>query len=156
MTANLGYYDGVIFHRVVPGFVAQTGDPHGDGSGGESIYGTMFDDELVGRLSHNRRGIVSMASSGHNTNGSQFFFTFRDCTQLDGTHTIFGYVDAKSLSVLDEIEVAKTKHKRPVNPIKIFTATVCENPWQDQPLPPGAYLPDKPLVEEKEKKCIIS
>jgi peptidyl-prolyl cis-trans isomerase-like 1 len=72
-----GYYDGVAIHRITPVLV-QTGDPLGDGSGGESIYGHVFDDEITKRLSHNKRGTVSMANSGPNSNGSQFFITFEE------------------------------------------------------------------------------
>merc|ERR1719271_1564156 len=94
--AKHGYYDGCIFHRVVKNFMCQTGDPDPDTqntTGGESIYGQYFDDEVVAALSHDRPGVVSMANAGLNTNSSQFFITFRACEHLDGKHTIFGYVD---------------------------------------------------------------
>lgn len=154
--AKHGYYDGVIFHRVVPDFVAQTGDPYGDGRGGESIYGPYFDDEISAKLSHDRKGIVAMANAGRNTNSSQFFFTFKECPHLDGKHTVFGYVTDDSLSVLDDIQIVKcsSKNQRPVNPIKIFSAQVLENPWADEPLPPNSAIPEKPLVQDK-KKCVI-
>lgn len=152
--AKHGYYDGIIFHRVVPDFVAQTGDPYGDGRGGESIYGPYFDDEISAKLSHDKKGIVSMANAGRNTNSSQFFLTFKDCPHLDGKHTVFGYVTDECLSVLDDIQVVKCKNKKPVEPVKIFTAQVIDNPWADDELPAGAVIPEKPLVQEK-KKCII-
>eukprot|EP00462_Mataza_sp_D1_P002977 CAMPEP_0175103080 /NCGR_PEP_ID=MMETSP0086_2-20121207/8852_1 /TAXON_ID=136419 /ORGANISM="Unknown Unknown, Strain D1" /LENGTH=137 /DNA_ID=CAMNT_0016378079 /DNA_START=60 /DNA_END=469 /DNA_ORIENTATION=- len=103
-----GYYDGVLFHRVIPEFVAQTGDPYGDGHGGESIYGPYFDDEIVAKLSHDRRGIVSMANAGRNTNSSQFFITFKTAPHLDGKHTVFGYLTDETVGCLDDIEVVKT------------------------------------------------
>ena len=83
------YYDGVLFHRVIKGFMIQTGDPDGDGTGGESIWGGEFEDEIDESLSH-EEGMVSMANSGKNSNGSQFFITCKPCKHLDGKHTIFG------------------------------------------------------------------
>lgn len=71
-----GYYNNIIFHRMIPGFMIQGGDPTGTGTGGESIYGSSFKDEVHQRLRFNRRGIVAMANSGKDTNGSQFFITF--------------------------------------------------------------------------------
>jgi len=152
--ARHGYYDGIIFHRVVPDFVAQTGDPYGDGRGGESIYGPYFDDEISAKLSHDRAGIVSMANAGRNSSSSQFFLTFKECPHLDGKHTVFGYVTPETLSVLEDIQRVPCKNKKPVTPIKIFSAQVLENPWQDEELPEGASIPEKPLVQEK-KKCSI-
>ncbi|KNC54021.1 peptidyl-prolyl cis-trans isomerase-like 1 [Thecamonas trahens ATCC 50062] len=73
--AGSGYYDGIIFHRIIDGFMAQSGDPTGTGSGGESVYGKRFEDEIHESLQHTGAGIVSMANSGPNTNGSQFFIT---------------------------------------------------------------------------------
>ena len=86
--ARQGYYDGVTFHRVLEGFMAQTGDQTGTGSGGP---GYQFDDEPNG-LVFDRAGLVAMANSGPNTNGSQFFITFAPTTWLNGDHTIFGEV----------------------------------------------------------------
>jgi len=149
-----GYYDGVIFHRVIPDFVCQTGDPYGDGRGGESIYGPYFEDEIVAKLSHDSKGIVSMANAGRNTNSSQFFVTFRPVPHLDGKHTVFGAVSEDTQAVLDDIAVVKTKNKKPVVPVKIFTAQVVENPWHNQPLPAGCNIPEKPLINDK-GKCTI-
>lgn len=152
-----GYYDGVLFHRVVPGFVAQSGDPFGDGTGGESIYGLYFDDEIHARLAHDKRGIVSMANCGRNTNSSQFFITFDAASHLDGKHTVFGYITGEhSLLAIRDIETVKTHKKtsKPVKDVKIFSASVTNNPWENQSLPEGCSIPSKPLIQEK-SKCTI-
>lgn len=85
--ANQGYYDNTTFHRVLPDFMAQAGDPSGTGSGGP---GYLFDDETNNGLSFDRPGLLAMANAGPNTNGSQFFITYLETPWLDGAHTIFG------------------------------------------------------------------
>lgn len=87
--ARDGYYDGTTFHRVIEGFMAQAGDPTGLGTGGP---GYQFEDEASGLLDIDRRGLLAMANSGPNTNGSQFFITFDAATHLNGNHTVFGSV----------------------------------------------------------------
>ena len=87
--ANEGWYDGVTFHRVLPGFMAQTGDPTGTGMGGP---GYEFANEVDSNLSHDGEGVVAMANHGPDTNGSQFYITLAPATHLDGGYTIFGRV----------------------------------------------------------------
>lgn len=94
------YYDGIIFHRVLEDFMAQTGDPTGTGRGGP---GYQFADEFVAGLGHEGKGILSMANAGPATNGSQFFITFRETSYLDGRHSVFGKV-VEGDDVLDRLQ----------------------------------------------------
>ena len=97
--ARRGWYDGVSFHRVIAGFVAQAGDPSGTGLGGP---GYIFRNEIDPSLSFDKPGMVGMANSGPDTNGSQFFITFGPQTNLDGNYTIFGHV-LSGMDVLAQI-----------------------------------------------------
>ncbi|KAJ2655817.1 Peptidyl-prolyl cis-trans isomerase cyp15 [Coemansia sp. RSA 1199] len=119
-----GYYNGVIFHRVIKGFMVQTGDPLGDGTGGESVWGRMFEDEFTPVLRHDRPYTLSMANAGPATNGSQFFITTVDkAPWLDDKHTVFGRVE-KGMDVVQQIEQAKTdKQDKPVDDISILNIT---------------------------------
>ncbi|KAI1400652.1 cyclophilin-like domain-containing protein [Hypoxylon fuscum] len=124
--ARRGYYDGVIFHRVIPNFMAQTGDPTGTGRGGASIYGDKFADEIAGDLRHTGAGVLSMANAGQDTNGSQFFLTLAPTPWLDGKHTIFGRVKT-GMSVLKRMGLVKTDaDDRPVEEVRIIRARVLE------------------------------
>ena len=97
--SNSGFYDGIILHRVIPGFMAQTGDPDGTGSGGP---GYTFEDEFHPSLSHDSAGILSMANRGPNTNGSQFFITYGPQPHLDNMHSVFGKV-VEGLELIEAI-----------------------------------------------------
>ena len=151
--AKKGFYDGVIFHRVIPDFMIQGGDPTGTGMGGESIYGEKFEDEFTPEL-FNLRGALSMANAGPNTNGSQFFivqnqnlpypksalidggwpeevaevYTQGGTPHLDGRHTVFGQlVDEKSFEVLDKIAAVRVgMQDRPVDDVIIENIEIIE------------------------------
>ncbi|KAJ2521441.1 Peptidyl-prolyl cis-trans isomerase cyp15 [Coemansia sp. RSA 2049] len=120
-----GYYNGVIFHRVIKRFMIQTGDPLGDGTGGESIWGSPFIDEFTPNLRHDCPYTLSMANSGPRTNGSQFFITtIESAPWLDDKHTIFGRVVSGS-DVVHLIESSKTdKHDKPLEDISILSIQV--------------------------------
>ncbi|KAM8712679.1 hypothetical protein ACLKA7_013072 [Drosophila subpalustris] len=126
-----GYYNGVLFHRSIRNFIIQGGDPTGTGAGGKSIWGKPFDDEFKPNLSHTGRGILSMANAGPNTNGSQFFITYRSCKQLDGKHTIFGKL-VGGLDTLQKMEQIEVDNKdRPIEDIIIENAQVYVNPFEE-------------------------
>lgn len=95
-----GYYNGLAFHRLVKDFCLQGGDPTGTGSGGESIFGKMFEDEFHPKLRHSKPGILSMANAGPKTNGSQFFITLEEAPYLDNKHSVFGEVVSESSNVI--------------------------------------------------------
>ncbi|KAI9158331.1 Peptidyl-prolyl isomerase CWC27 [Paramyrothecium foliicola] len=154
-----GYYDNTIFHRLVPNFILQGGDPTGTGNGGESIYdggafagdldpwpmdqrlgknagptGVNFKDEFHSRLKFNRRGLLAMANEGRpDTNGSQFFFTLDKTEELNGKNTMFGRVAGDTiynLAKIGELEVDPAT-ERPLYPVKLLRIEILVNPFED-------------------------
>jgi peptidyl-prolyl cis-trans isomerase A (cyclophilin A) len=114
-------YDDVLFHRVIGDFMIQTGDPTGTGRGGP---GYTFDDEFHDELSHDSAGTVSMANSGPNTNGSQFFITLGAQPHLDGKHAVFGSV-TDGMKVVEKIGGAKTdRQDKPKEEILLESVTI--------------------------------
>jgi len=115
-----GYYDGVIFHRVIAGFMIQGGDPTGTGRGGP---GYVIKDEFTAD-NRNDRGTISMANAGPDTGGSQFFINLVGNNFLDGKHPVFGKV-VEGMDIVDKIGTTKTDSgDRPISPVKILRATV--------------------------------
>ncbi|KAK0655563.1 peptidyl-prolyl cis-trans isomerase ppi1 [Cercophora newfieldiana] len=123
--AQRGYYDNVVFHRVIRDFMIQGGDPTGTGRGGSSIYGgDPFEDEIHPGLKHTGAGILSMANAGPNSNGSQFFITLAPTPWLDGKHTIFGRVKS-GMGIVKRMGLVPTgSDDRPETEIKIVKAKV--------------------------------
>lgn len=170
-----GYYDGTIFHRLVPGFILQGGDPTGTGNGGESIYdggaysesreehgiwpmeerrgknagpnGVGFKDEFHSRLKFNRRGLLGMANEGPDTNGSQFFLTLVDAPELQGKNTLFGRVAGDTIYNLAKMGEAEVEGDRPLYPMKITSVEVLVNPFQDM----IRRARTAPIVQEKKQ-----
>lgn len=118
------YYNGTTFHRVIKGFMLQGGDPMGNGTGGQSIWGKPFADEFSSNVKFDHPGILAMANKGPNTNGSQFFITTAATPWLNQKHTIFGEV-TQGYDVVKKIEaVPKGQQDRPLEPQKIISITV--------------------------------
>ncbi|KAJ3522776.1 hypothetical protein NM208_g12716 [Fusarium decemcellulare] len=177
-----GYYDNTIFHRLVPGFILQGGDPTGTGNGGESIYdggafsgeldpwpmeerqgknagptGINFKDEFHSRLKFSRRGLLGSANESRpNTNGSQFFFTLDKAEELNGKNTLFGRIAGDTiynLAKMGEAEVDETT-ERPVYPVKIERIEILVNPFDDMKKRSrvAAQAPSKTTTAKDKKK----
>ena len=154
-----GYYNGTIFHRLVPGFIIQGGDPTGTGSGGQSAIndGQGFDDEVHSRLKFNRRGLLGMANDegGAGGNGSQFFVTLGATPELQGKHTMFGRIEGDTiynLMKMADVEMAEgERSERPLYPTKITGAEVLVNPFEDM----GARAREAPRVKEDSGKARV-
>lgn len=146
-----GYYNNTIFHRVVKDFIVQGGDPNGDGSGGESIYGEPFKDEFHQRLRFTRRGLVAMANAGKDDNGSQFFFTLGATPELQNVHTLFGKVTGETVFNMLKLSEGLIHDERPEYPHKILKAEILYNPFPD--IEPRVKEVQVKESKKKEKKA---
>ena len=118
------YYDGIIFHRVIPQFMIQGGDPTGTGMGGESLWGKPFEDEVDPNVKFDKTGLLAMANAGPGTNGSQFFITTAKTEWLHMRHTIFGEV-ISGYDVVEKIESTQTgAQDKPVEAQTIISARI--------------------------------
>jgi peptidyl-prolyl cis-trans isomerase A (cyclophilin A) len=136
---NKPLFDGTVFHRVIPDFMIQGGDPTGTGRGGP---GYEFKDEIDPNLNFDRPGRLAMANSGPNTNGSQFFITEQAYESLNGGYTLFGQCDDASLPVISTIaHVKRDSSDRPSIPVVLKKVTIVR---QGQPLPPAPVAAHKP------------
>eukprot|EP00484_Ammonia_sp_Unknown_P010398 CAMPEP_0197076744 /NCGR_PEP_ID=MMETSP1384-20130603/212269_1 /TAXON_ID=29189 /ORGANISM="Ammonia sp." /LENGTH=593 /DNA_ID=CAMNT_0042515603 /DNA_START=15 /DNA_END=1796 /DNA_ORIENTATION=- len=146
-----GYYDNTIFHRNIMSFMIQGGDPEGTGHGGKCAWDTAtgkFEDEFHKFLKHNERGVIAMANSGPNTNGSQFYIIYQAQPHLDDKHSVFGRL-VGGMNVLNRMEEVPVNPEtdRPLKVMKILKTNVFQNPFND-PLPSQI----KAEQEEKEKE----
>ncbi|KAG5438103.1 hypothetical protein PCANB_002954 [Pneumocystis canis] len=131
MLAKRGDYKNVIFHRNIKNFMIQGGDPTGTGKGGKSFWGKDFNDEIQGPLSHNERGILSMANKGKNTNSSQFFITYKETKHLDRKHTVFGKV-VGGMNTLDKMENSPVdSSNKPISDIIMTDIIVFIDPFEE-------------------------
>jgi peptidyl-prolyl cis-trans isomerase A (cyclophilin A) len=136
---NKRYYDSTTFHRVIPGFMIQGGDPLGTGEGGP---GYSFNDEFDPNLNFDVPGRLAMANAGPNTNGSQFFITEQAYPSLDQHYTIFGQCDDSSVGVVKAIaRVERDDNDKPLTPVVLKKVTIVP---EGQPLPPSPYAAPEP------------
>ena len=129
--AAAGAYDGTLLHRNIPGFMVQGGDPTGTGRGGASAYGAPFADEFHAQLGHSARGVLSMANSGPNSNGSQFFLTYAPCGHLDRKHSVFGRLVGGEavLGALEKLPVDSSD--RPREEVRVLRVEVFSDPTRE-------------------------
>jgi peptidyl-prolyl cis-trans isomerase A (cyclophilin A) len=133
------FFDGLTFHRVIPGFMVQAGDPMGDGSGDPGYY---FPDEVSPALTFSIPGRLAMANSGPNTNGSQFFITEAPQPDLDGRYTIFGQCDTHSVLITSSIaRVPRDRNDKPLTPVLITRVTIVRDGQEIPPLPAAPPTP---------------
>ena len=119
-----GYYNGIIFHRIIKNFMIQGGDPTGTGRGGESLWGGKFEDEVSSKVKFDRKGLLAMANAGPNTNGSQFFITTVPTPWLNMNHTIFGEI-ISGYDIVQKIENSPTgPGDKPLQEQKIIKAYI--------------------------------
>ncbi|SPO29506.1 related to Cyclophilin-16 [Ustilago trichophora] len=148
-----GFYDNLLFHRLIPGFIIQSGDPSATGTGGESTYGEPFAIEPHSRLKFNRRGLLAMAAEDKQ-NESQFFLTLDATPELQGKHTLMGRVVGKSIYTLLEltegVELVGEGGDRPRYPPKLKEVKVLENPYDD--LKPRMTKEQRREEEKKQKE----
>ena len=129
--ARSKYFEYQIFHRLIPNFMIQGGDPTGSGRGGQSFFGGPFPDEFDDRLRHEEPGIVSMANSGKkNDNKSQFFITFAPCPHLDRKHTVFGKIVGGMADFMRLNATPTNSSDVPIDPIRIERVVVVEDPFE--------------------------
>jgi len=138
------FYDGTIFHRVIPEFMIQGGDPIGTGMGDP---GYSFDDEFDPNLNFDRPGRLAMANSGPNTNGSQFFITEVPYDSLSQHYTLFGQCDDASVEVVKAIaRVPRNSEDKPLSPVVLKKVTIVPEGKPMPPIPPGEPAPGAPSV----------
>ena len=143
--AKKGYYRGQVFHRNIKNFMIQGGDPTGSGRGGQSVWGKNFEDEFEGPRRHDKRGVISMANKGKNTNSSQFFITYRPAKHLDLKHTVFGQV-VGGMDVLARLEAVEGDAKdRPTEDIELKDVVVFLDPFEE-------FQKERKLNEDKQKE----
>ena len=151
-----GYYNNTIFHRLVPKFIIQGGDPTGTGSGGISAFndGDPFKDEFHSRLKFNRRGLLGMANEGKDSNGSQFFLTLDKTPELQDKHTLFGRIEGDTiynLMKMAEAELVEGEGSdRPLYPTRVTGAEVLVNPFEDM----VARVKDAPRTKVNDSKAV--
>jgi peptidyl-prolyl cis-trans isomerase-like 2 len=130
--AKKGYYNGVSFHRNIKNFMIQGGDPTGTGRGGQSCWGKAFADEFDGPLTHDGRGVLSMANKGKDTSTSQFFILYRAAAHLNRKHTIFGRVVEGLDTTLKRLEAVDVDDKsRPLDECKITEVVIYADPFEE-------------------------